>query len=96
MTSRYCRSRKMMLRQERIIVYECSWVCIIQPDRSFEVARDGLTMKTATLALLVLLLASPARADNEMTAGDLYSLYTSADENDLTSCRFYVFGVVRG
>jgi len=28
----------MMLRQERIIVYECSWVCIIQPDRSFEVA----------------------------------------------------------
>src|SRR5215813_9566627 len=53
-------------------------------------------MKTATLALLVLLLASPARADNEMTAGDLYSLCTSADEDDLTSCRFYVFGVVQG
>jgi hypothetical protein len=53
-------------------------------------------MKTATLALLALLLASPAKADNEMTAGDLYSLCTSADENDLTSCRFYVFGVVQG
>ena len=53
-------------------------------------------MKTATLALLALLLASPAKADNEMTAGDLYSLCTSADENDLTACRFYVFGVVQG
>ena len=55
-------------------------------------------MKTAMLALLALLLASPApaRAGNEMTAGDLYSLCTSADENDLTSCRFYVFGVVQG
>ena len=30
-------------------------------------------MKTAMLALLALLLASPARAGNEMTAGDLYS-----------------------
>jgi hypothetical protein len=42
------------------------------------------------------MLAGPARADNEITAGDLYSLCTSADENDLTSCRFYVFGVVQG
>ena len=53
-------------------------------------------MKTAMLALLALSLASPARADNEMTAGHLYSLCTSADEDDLTSCRFYVFGVVQG
>ena len=53
-------------------------------------------MKTATLALHALMLAGPARADNEMTAGDLYSLCTSADKNDLTSCRFYVFGVVQG
>jgi hypothetical protein len=53
-------------------------------------------MKAATLALLALLLASSARAVNEMTAGDLYLLCTSADENDLTSCRFYVFGVVQG
>jgi hypothetical protein len=42
------------------------------------------------------LLASPAKADNEMTAGDLYSLCTSTGQNDLTSCRFYVFGVVQG
>ena len=48
-------------------------------------------MKTATLALLALLLARPAMAASEMTAGDLYSLCTSAD--DLTSCNFYIFGV---
>jgi Rap1a immunity proteins len=53
-------------------------------------------MTRFAIVLLALLIASPARADNEMTAGDLYSLCTSADENDLTSCRFYVFGVVQG
>jgi len=53
-------------------------------------------MKTAALALLALLLAGPAKAASEMTAGDLYSLCASADENDLTACRFYVFGVVQG
>jgi hypothetical protein len=53
-------------------------------------------MKPATLALLALLLAGPAKAVSEMTAGDLYSLCASADENDLTACRFYVFGVVQG
>jgi hypothetical protein len=30
---------EMILGQERIIVYECSWVAIVQPDRSFEVCR---------------------------------------------------------
>ena len=53
-------------------------------------------MARFAIVLAALLLGSPARADNEMTAGDLYSLCTSADENDLTSCRFYVFGVVQG
>jgi Rap1a immunity proteins len=53
-------------------------------------------MKTATLALLALLLASPANAASEMKAGDLYSLCTSADEGNLTACNFYVFGVVQG
>jgi hypothetical protein len=53
-------------------------------------------MKTATLALLALLLASPANAASEMKAGDLYLLCTSADEGNLTACNFYVFGVVQG
>ena len=53
-------------------------------------------MKTATLALLALLLARPAMAASEMTAGDLYSLCTSADESDLSACNFYIFGVVQG
>jgi Rap1a immunity proteins len=53
-------------------------------------------MTRFAIVLLALLIASPARADNEMTAGDLYSLCTSADENDLTAYRFYVFGVVQG
>jgi hypothetical protein len=52
-------------------------------------------MKWLAIALTTLFFASPARADNEMTAGDLYSLCASADENDLTACRFYVFGVVQ-
>jgi hypothetical protein len=30
---------EMLINSERVIVYECSWVCIVQPDRSFEVAR---------------------------------------------------------
>ena len=53
-------------------------------------------MARFAIVLAALLLGSPARADNEMTAGDLYSLCTSADENALTSCRFYVFRVVQG
>ena len=53
-------------------------------------------MKNAMLALLALLLASPAKAASEMTAGDLYSLCASADESDLSACNFYVFGVVQG
>ena len=53
-------------------------------------------MKNAAPALLALLIAGPAMAASEMTAGDLYSLCASADENDLTACRFYVFGVVQG
>ena len=53
-------------------------------------------MKTATLALLALLLATPAKAATEMTACDLYSLCTSADESNLTACNFYVIGVVQG
>ena len=52
-------------------------------------------MKALAIVLLVLL-ASPAKAASEMTAGDLYSLCTSADESDLSACNFYVFGVVRG
>lgn len=27
------------LRDEKIFVYECAWVCIVQPDGSFEVSR---------------------------------------------------------
>ena len=53
-------------------------------------------MKNATLAILALLLARPAMAAREMTAGDLYSLCTSADESDLSACNFYVFGAVQG
>lgn len=30
---------EMRLRQELILVYPCSWVAIIQPDRSFEISR---------------------------------------------------------
>jgi hypothetical protein len=30
---------EMRLRNERILVYECAWVVVIQPDRSFELAR---------------------------------------------------------
>ena len=52
-------------------------------------------MKALAIVLLVLL-ASPAKAASEMTAGDLYSLCTSADESDLSACNFYVFGVVQG
>ena len=52
-------------------------------------------MKALAIVLLVLL-ASPAKAASEMTAGDLYSLCTSAVESDLSACNFYVFGVVQG
>jgi len=52
-------------------------------------------MKALAIVLLVLL-ASPVKAASEMTAGDLYSLCTSADESDLSACNFYVFGVVQG
>ena len=52
-------------------------------------------MKALAIVLLVLL-PSPAKAASEMTAGDLYSLCTSADESDLSACNFYVFGVVQG
>ena len=52
-------------------------------------------MKALAIVLLVLL-ASPAKAASEMTAGDLYSLCASADESDLSACNFYVFGVVQG
>jgi len=52
-------------------------------------------MKALAIVLLVLL-ASPAKAASEMTAGDLYSLCTSADESDLSACNFYIFGVVQG
>ena len=30
---------EMQLRDERILVYEHSWVVVIQPDRSFEICR---------------------------------------------------------
>ena len=30
---------EMHLRDERVLVYEYSWVAIIQPDRSFEICR---------------------------------------------------------
>ena len=30
---------EMKLRDERILVYECSWVAVVQPDRSFEICR---------------------------------------------------------
>ena len=52
-------------------------------------------MKALAIVLLVLL-PSPAKAASEMTAGDLYSLCTSADESDLSACNFYLFGVVQG
>jgi hypothetical protein len=55
----------------------------------------------ATLRLLFvigigLLFPGSAKADGEMTAGELYSLCTSADQNAATACRFYVLGVVQG
>ena len=53
-------------------------------------------MTRFAIVLLALLITSPAKAASEMTAGDLYSLCTSADESDLMACRFYVFGVVQG
>ena len=53
-------------------------------------------MTRFAIVLLALLIASPAKAASEMTAGDLYSLCTSADESDLSACNFYVFGVVQG
>lgn len=30
---------EMRLRHERILVYECAWVAVIQPDRSYEICR---------------------------------------------------------
>jgi hypothetical protein len=44
-------------------------------------------MKTTTLVLLALLLAGPGAA-GEMTAGNLYSLCASAEESNLTACKF--------
>lgn len=30
---------EMRLRDERILIYECAWVAVIQPDRSCEICR---------------------------------------------------------
>lgn len=30
---------EMRLRDERVIIYPCSWVLVMQPDRSFEICR---------------------------------------------------------
>jgi hypothetical protein len=37
-----------------------------------------------------------AKADEEMTAGELFSFCTSADQVASAACRFYVLGVVQG
>lgn len=57
--------------------------------------RSRLDFKAAVLILSSFALA-PAKATGEMTAGDLYALCTSADQNASTACRFYVLGVVQG
>jgi hypothetical protein len=53
-------------------------------------------LKTACILVLVSCFASsPLKAD-ELTAGELYSLCTSTDQNASAACRFFVLGVVQG
>jgi len=56
-----------------------------------------LDFKAAIILFLLSCAASTAaKADDEMTAGELYSFCTSADQLASTTCRFYIVGVVQG
>jgi len=63
--------------------------------------RSSMKMRLDFKAAIILFLLScaastAAKADDEMTAGGLYSFCTSADQVASTTCRFYIVGVVQG
>jgi hypothetical protein len=56
-----------------------------------------LISKAASILILLCgAVSSPARADGEMTAGDLASLCSATDQVASTACRFYILGIVQG
>lgn len=54
-------------------------------------------MKLGKLVLVILaaLWLQPARADNQLTAGELYDFCSSSDLAVNNACRYYILGVVQ-